>query len=38
VLAIGLRRALEQVGGYDRERFLARGGHVDVRRLPVLPR
>lgn len=36
VLEVGLRRALEQVGGYDRERFLARGGHVDVRRLPVL--
>jgi len=32
---VGLLRALELVGGYDRQAFLDRGGHVDVRRLPV---
>jgi radical S-adenosyl methionine domain-containing protein 2 len=40
ILEVGLERALAQVGGYDRERFVARGGHVDVlarRRLSVIP-
>ncbi len=40
ILDVGLERAFAQVGGYDRERFVARGGHVDVvqrRRLSVLP-
>jgi radical S-adenosyl methionine domain-containing protein 2 len=35
LLDVGLRAALEQVGGYDREAFVARGGHLDVRKLPV---
>ena len=38
ILEVGLERALAQVGGYDRERFQTRGGHVDVlgrRHLPV---
>jgi radical S-adenosyl methionine domain-containing protein 2 len=36
VLDVGLVRAIEQAGGYDRDAFLARGGDVDVRRLPVV--
>jgi radical S-adenosyl methionine domain-containing protein 2 len=40
VLEVGLEAAVAEVGGYDRERFLARGGDVDVRslrrRLPVM--
>ncbi len=36
VTEVGLTRALETVGGYDRWAFLDRGGDVDVRRLPVL--
>lgn len=38
VQEVGFERALAQTGGYDREAFVARGGHVDVRRLPVLNR
>lgn len=30
---VGLSRALDEVGNYDRAAFLQRGGHVDVRRL-----
>lgn len=30
---VGLDAAVAEVGGYDRERFLARGGDVDIRRL-----
>lgn len=33
VLEIGLEAAVAEVGGYDRERFLARGGEIDVRSL-----
>lgn len=33
--AVGFVRAVAEVGGYDRDAFLARGGDVDVRRLPV---
>jgi radical S-adenosyl methionine domain-containing protein 2 len=36
VLDVGIEAALALVGGYDREAFVGRGGHVDVRRLPVL--
>lgn len=36
VLDVGLNTALEQAGGYDRRAFLARGGHLDVRRLPAV--
>jgi radical S-adenosyl methionine domain-containing protein 2 len=36
VLEVGVRAALDAVGGYDRAAFEARGGHVDVKRLPVL--
>lgn len=36
VLEVGVARALEEAGGYDRSAFEARRGHVDVRRLPVL--
>jgi len=36
LLDIGLRTALREVGGYDRLAFEARGGHVDVRRLPMI--
>ena len=35
VLEVGLRRAMAQAGGYDRRGFEGRGGHVDVRRLPI---
>jgi len=33
ILNIGFEAAVEQVGGYDRAAFVARGGHVDVARL-----
>lgn len=33
---VGFVRALAEVGGYDRDSFLARGGDVDVRRLPLV--
>jgi radical S-adenosyl methionine domain-containing protein 2 len=33
VSRVGLRAAIEQVGGYDRAGFRARGGHVDVLQL-----
>ena len=36
VLDVGIDAALASVGGYDRAAFRARGGHLDVRRLPVL--
>jgi radical S-adenosyl methionine domain-containing protein 2 len=36
VLQVGLTRAIEQAGGYDRARFVERGGHVDVKRLRVV--
>jgi radical S-adenosyl methionine domain-containing protein 2 len=36
LLAVGLREAMASVGGYDRAQFVARGGAVDVRRLPLL--
>ena len=36
VLDMGIRQALREAGGYDRARFEARGGHVDIRRLPVV--
>jgi radical S-adenosyl methionine domain-containing protein 2 len=36
VYEVGFEAALAQVGGYDREAFVRRGGAVDVRRLPVL--
>ena len=36
VLDVGIAAALRQVGGYDRAAFMARGGHVDIRRLPVV--
>lgn len=36
LLDIGLAAALAAVGGYDRAAFERRGGHVDVRRLPLL--
>ena len=35
LLAVGLDVAMSAVGGYDRAAFEARGGHVDVRRLPL---
>ncbi len=35
VVDVGLREAVAEVGGYDRDAFLARGGDVDVRRLPL---
>lgn len=38
ILDVGFDRALASVGGYDRQAFLARGGAVDVRRLPMLSR
>ncbi len=36
VLDIGLEQAIEEAGGYDRARFLDRGGDVDIRRLPLV--
>jgi radical S-adenosyl methionine domain-containing protein 2 len=36
VLEVGLSQALQSVGAYDRAAFVARGGAVDVRRLPLL--
>lgn len=36
VVEVGLAHAMNQVGGYDRAEFERRGGHVDVRRLPVV--
>jgi radical S-adenosyl methionine domain-containing protein 2 len=36
VLEVGIRAALESVGGYDRAAFTARGGDVDIRRLPIV--
>ena len=33
VLEVGLAGAMAEVGGYDRRRFVARGGHHDVRAL-----
>ena len=38
VTEVGLGAAMAQVGAYDREAFVARGGHRDVRSLPVLSR
>jgi radical S-adenosyl methionine domain-containing protein 2 len=36
LLAVGLAQAMASVGGYDRARFVERGGAVDVRRLPLV--
>jgi hypothetical protein len=36
LLEAGVSEALAVVGGYDRQAFLERGGHVDIRRLPVV--
>jgi len=36
LLAVGLEHAMASVGGYDRARFVERGGAVDVRRLPLM--
>jgi radical S-adenosyl methionine domain-containing protein 2 len=35
LLEVGLAAAMAEVGGYDRAAFEARGGHVDVLRLPL---
>jgi radical S-adenosyl methionine domain-containing protein 2 len=36
ILEVGVVRAIEQAGGYDRQAFEARGGHINIKHLPVL--